>query len=106
MDNEVHEEATMFVNIIRFPAIREGKDEDFREWFAWSNELYSAWPGFISRRLLAPREGGDYAAVVEHESYETFMAMHTSDDQHEASVCVKELLDGSPRPEFYEVVIA
>lgn len=33
------------------------------------------------------------------------MAMYTSDDQHEAGVRVKELFDGSPEPEFYEVVV-
>lgn len=40
-----------------------------------------------------------------HETYETFMAMHTSDDQHDAKIRVDELLEGSPTPEFYEVVL-
>lgn len=28
----------MFINIINFPPIKEGKDAEFREWFAWSNQ--------------------------------------------------------------------
>ena len=31
------------------------------------------------------REGGNYAAAVEHEHYDTFMAMHTSPTQAEAN---------------------
>jgi len=95
----------MFVNIIRFPPIKEGKDDEFRGWFAWSNAEYAKHEGFISRKLLRPHEGGNYAAVVEHESYETFWAMHTSPTQAEAGKRVKPLLNGDPTPEFYEVAI-
>ena len=95
----------MFVNIIYFPPIKEGKDAEFRQWFAWSNEVYARHKGFISRKLLLPRQGGNYAALVEHESYDTFMAMHTSPTQAEANQRVKPLLEGSPTPEFYEVVL-
>jgi len=95
----------MFVNIIHFPSIKAGKDAEFREWFAWSNEEYAKHKGFIRRRLLQPRGGGNYAAIVEHESYETFMTMHTSPTQREANERVKPLLDGAPTPEFYEVII-
>jgi len=95
----------MFVNIIYFPPIEEGKDAEFRAWFEWSNQEYAKHEGFISRKLLRPREGGNYAAVVEHESYETFMAMHTSPTQAEADKRVKPLLDGNPNPEFYQVVV-
>lgn len=95
----------MFVNIIQFPPIKAGKDDEFREWFAWSNQEYAKHNGFISRRLLKPRDGGLYTAIVEHESYETFMAMHTSPTQAEAARRVKPLLDGEPTPEFYESVI-
>lgn len=96
----------MFVNIIYFPPIKPGKDAEFHEWFQWSNEQYAKHKGFISRKLLKPREIGSYAAVVEHESYETFWAMHTSATQAEAGKRVKPLLEGDPKPAFYEVVIA
>jgi len=95
----------MFVNIIHFPPIRHGKDAEFQKWFTWSNGKYAQHEGFISRRLLTSREGGNYVAVVEHESYETFMVMHTSPIQAKALERVKPLLDGSPNPQFYEVII-
>ena len=95
----------MFVNIIHFPPIKAGKDAEFREWFAWSNGEYAKHSGFISWKLLKPREGGNYAAVVENESYETFWAMHTSPTQAEAAKRVMPLLDGDPTPQFFEAVV-
>lgn len=95
----------MFVNIIYFPPIKPSKDAEFLEWFKWSNAEYAKHKGFISRKLLKPREGGNYAAVVEHESYETFWAMHTSSTQAEAGKRVMPLVDGNPKPEFYELVV-
>lgn len=95
----------MFINIIHFPPIKAGKDAEFREWFAWSNKEYAKHKGFISRRLLKPREGGNYVGFVEHESYETFMTMHTSPTQAEAHKRVEPFFDGSPTPDFLEVVM-
>jgi heme-degrading monooxygenase HmoA len=95
----------VFVNIIHFPPIKAGKEAEFREWFVWSNGEYAKHQGFIGRRLLQPRQGGSYVAIVEHESHETFMAMHTSPTQARANEHVKPLLDGGPTPEFYEVII-
>lgn len=95
----------MFVNIIHFPPIKPGKDAEFQAWFAWSNEQYARHKGFISRKLLKPREGGNYVGEVEHESYETFMAMHISPTQAEAHKRVESLFDGGPSPTFYEVVL-
>ena len=95
----------MFINIIHFPSIKLDKDAAFREWFAWSNEEYAKHKGFISRRLLRPREGGNYVGLVEHESYETFTAMHTSSTQAEANLRVKPLFDGGPTPDFLDVVM-
>ncbi|MGD0752591.1 MAG: antibiotic biosynthesis monooxygenase [Anaerolineales bacterium] len=95
----------MFVNIVHFPSIKAGKDAEFQAWFAWSNEQYARHKGFISRKLLKPREAGNYVGVVEHESYETFMAMHTSPTRAEAHKRVEPLFDGNPTPEFYEVIL-
>ena len=71
----------VFVNLIEFPALKEGKEEEFREWFEWSNVVYAAFDGFISRRLLRSKEGA-YVGLVEHESEETFMAMHLRGRKH------------------------
>jgi heme-degrading monooxygenase HmoA len=95
----------MFVNIVQFPKIKEGKDREFRQWFEDSNRAYSQHPGFIRRILLQPREGGNYMAIVEHESHDTFMAMHTSSTQADLRQRVDPLFEGNPRPTFYDVVI-
>jgi hypothetical protein len=42
---------------------------------------------------------------VEHESRETFMAMHNSPEHSEANNRVMSMFDGHPSPQFYEVVI-
>ena len=95
----------MFVNIVEFPPIKKGKDEEFKKWFEWSNAVYEKFDGFISRRLLKPTEEGNYTAIVEHESKKTFMAMHLSDERQKAWARVELLLDGAPTPHFYEVII-
>jgi heme-degrading monooxygenase HmoA len=95
----------MFVNIIEFPPLKKGKDKEFREWFEWSNEVYAKFNGFISRRLLKSKGKGNYVGLVEHESEETFMAMHLSDERQKAWAKVEPLLEGSPTPGFYMVII-
>ena len=94
----------MFIVIIDFPPIKPGKDEEFKEWFAWSNKEFSKYRGFVGRRLLKPLEDGNYAAVVEHESHDTFMAMHTGPEHEEAGRRVMPLFEGKPNPRFYEVI--
>ena len=95
----------MFVVIINFPPIKAGKDADFLEWFASTNKIFANHKGFVARRLLKPVKDGNYAAIVEHESQETFMAMHNSPAHDEASKPLGLLFDGRPTPQFYEVII-
>ena len=94
----------MFVVLIAFPPIQEGKKAAFEEWFAWSNQQFSKFEGFISRKLLKPLEGGNYAGVAEFESQAAFQAMHDSPMHAEAGKRVRPLFDGPPTPSFYEVV--
>lgn len=95
----------MFVNVVEFPPVVDGRDAEFREWFEWSNGVYAAFDGFVSRRLLEDTAApGRYAAIVEHESEATFMAMHTSDARQHAWKRLEPLLAGSPAPHFYTVV--
>ncbi|MGO8735676.1 MAG: antibiotic biosynthesis monooxygenase family protein, partial [Terriglobia bacterium] len=68
----------MFVVIISFPPIKDGKDAEFQQWFASSNQAFSDFEGFISRKLLKPVEGGNYVAIVEFENQAAFLAMHSS----------------------------
>jgi heme-degrading monooxygenase HmoA len=95
----------MFVVVISFPPIKPGKDTEFRQWFALSNEEFSSFKGFIRRRLLKPTEEGTYAAIVEFENREAFEAMHSSPSHNEAGELVRPLFDGKPKPHFYEVVM-
>jgi heme-degrading monooxygenase HmoA len=95
----------MFVNVVHFPPIKDGKDSEFRDWFAWSNQEFAKHKGFIKRRLLKPLDGGNYAAIVEHESHDTFMDMHISPTQANALQRVLPLFNGSPSRKFYEVIV-
>jgi heme-degrading monooxygenase HmoA len=96
---------TMFVVLISFPPIKAGKDAEFRDWFAWSNEEFSGHKGFISRRLLKPVGEGNYAAIVEFENRDAFNTMHSSPEHDKAGERVRPLFDGSPTPHFYEVLL-
>lgn len=94
-----------FINLVDFAPLKPGKEEAFREWFRYSSEVFSRHAGFISRTLLGPIEGGSrYAAVVEHESKETFMDMHLSDDREALARQVEPLLLGESKPHFYELL--
>ncbi|TKB24649.1 antibiotic biosynthesis monooxygenase [Desulfopila sp. IMCC35006] len=95
----------MFVVIISFPPIKAGKDEEFKKWFASSNEQFKPFKGFIGRRLLKPEGEGSYAAIVEFESRDAFQAMHSSSVHDMEGEQVMPLFDGKPIPRFYEVAI-
>lgn len=96
----------MFVNHAEFPPVKQGKEEEFLAWFAWSNTVYERFDGFISRRLLKANDGsGAFIGVVEHESKETFMAMHLSDERRKAWERLAPLLEGKAKPHFYDEVM-
>jgi len=96
----------MFIVIVEFPPVREGKEKEFKEWFSWSNSIFENSDGFISRRLLKSTKGeGKYLAIVEHRGEETFMAMHSSEQRDKIHERLLPLLEGSPKPSFYEVVV-
>ena len=96
-----------YVNLVDFAPLKPGKQEAFLDWFRRSSEVFARHRGFISRTLLAPIEGGSrYAAIVEHESKETFMDMHLSDDRAELFQEVEPLVLGASTPHFYELLIS
>lgn len=94
----------MFIVIINFPPIKEGRDADFQEWFATSGEVFSNFNGLISRRLLKPTNSGNYAAIVEFNDQSAFQAMHSSPAHDVAGNQVKPLFDGKPTPTSYQVI--
>jgi quercetin dioxygenase-like cupin family protein/heme-degrading monooxygenase HmoA len=94
-----------FVNIIDFAPLKPGKEEAFRKWFRHSSEVFARHRGYLSRSLLGPIEGGSrYAAIVEHETKETFMDMHLSDDREEMFRQAESLVIGASKPHFYELL--
>lgn len=95
----------MFVVFIDFPPVKPGKDGEFKEWFAWSNREFGRFEGFIGRRLLKPENEGTYAALVEFESREAFAAIQAAPIHDEAGKRVAPLLDGSPAPHFYSLLM-
>jgi quercetin dioxygenase-like cupin family protein/heme-degrading monooxygenase HmoA len=96
-----------FVNLIDFAPLKPGKEEALREWFQRSSEILARQPGFVSRTLLGPIEGGSrYAAVFEHESKETFMDMQLSDEREELARQAESLLLGPSTPHFYETLLS
>jgi len=70
----------------------------------WDSVAY-VWTFWVDRPG-AMRGKKNYAAIVEHETGETFMAMHLSEERQKAWETVEPLLDGSPTPNFYDVIIA
>ena len=95
----------MFVVVISFPQIKAGKDAEFQEWFAGTNEEFSRFKGFIRRRLLKPLGDGTYGAIVEFENQDAFKSTQSSPEHAAAGERVKPLLNGNPTPHFYEVII-
>ena len=95
-----------FVNLIDFAPLKPKKEEAFHDWFSRSSMVFAKHPGFISRTLLGPIKGSRrYAAVVEHESKETFMDMQLSDDRVELFRQVEPLVLGPSTPYFYESLL-
>jgi len=94
----------MFIAIINFP-IKQGRDEEFREWFARTNKEFAGHEGLLNRRLLKPLDGDNYFIMIEHESFETFKAGHSNPVHEKADKLVAPLLDGNPTPQFYEVIV-
>ena len=93
----------MFIVIARFPLIKPEKDKEFREWFEWSNQLLGNSPGFVSRKLLIGRDKS-YTALVEFSGYDTFTAMHSSNEHKLVHERASSLFTGTPKPEFFRVV--
>ena len=94
----------MFVNIVQFPRSRTKRTPNSGSGSEDLNWAHAKHPGFIRWILLQPREGGNYVAIVEHESYETFMAMHTSSTQADFLQRVQAIFEGIRDPTFYDVV--
>jgi len=85
-------EERMFVEIAQFPEVPTEREEELQAWFAWSNG-----------RLLRAADG-TYTALVEHQSAETFAAMHLTEVASLVHARLGQVLHGEPMATKYEVV--
>ncbi len=93
----------MFIAIARFPEVPTEREAEFRAWFAWSNDQLREVDGLQGRRLLRAADGS-YTALVEHDSAETFAAMHATEAASQVHEQIGELLPDGPAATTYEVV--
>lgn len=93
----------MFIALVRFPDIPLDRDAEFQRWFAWSNRELTGSVGLHGRRLLRT-VGGDYAALVEHQSEASFAAMHSAPVVAEIQARLHDIAPESPRATHFEVV--
>lgn len=94
----------MHIAIARFPTVPAERDEDFRDWFAWSNEQLRETAGLKARRLLRAPDGS-YTALVEHESAETLAAMHAAEPVTMIHERLAQILNDAPQATKFEVVV-
>ncbi|MEP7036522.1 MAG: hypothetical protein ABI662_05480 [Dermatophilaceae bacterium] len=93
----------MFVAIAHFTEVPAEQEEEFQAWFAWSNDQLRAIDGLQGRRLLRAADG-TYTALVEHQSAETFAAMHLTEVASLVHARFGQVLRDEPVATRYEVV--
>jgi hypothetical protein len=94
----------MHIAIARFSAVPAERDQDFRDWFARSNNHLRETAGLKSRRLLRAPDGS-YIALLEHESASTFAAMHTTEAVSMIHEGLGLILNDGPQALTYDVVV-
>lgn len=92
----------MFVATIRFPDVPEDRLPQFLEWFTWSNDVLRDTEGLRQRRLLHGADG-TYAAIVEHDSSESFAQMHRTEEASRIQERLATILDERPKATVFEV---
>ena len=91
----------MFV-MIADVRLKDGTEEDFKQWFSESNKVLSNFPGFVSRKFLKSSDG-TYRIVVEHESKDTFIKMHNSPEHEKLHPEGHSFMSEPPQRKTYEV---
>jgi len=94
----------MHIAIARFPAVPAGRDKDFRDWFASSNDQLRETAGLKGRRLLRAADGS-YIALMEHESANSFAAMRTATAVSMIHSGLGRMLNDRQQAMGYEVVV-
>lgn len=93
----------MFVAMVDV-RLKPGADEgEFARMFADANADLCRCDGFVARRLLKSGDGS-LRVVVEHDSRQTFEAMHQTDVHARWHKKLTSYMDGPPSPRFFNVV--
>ena len=92
---------SMFV-MIADVSLKDGVEDDFKNWFSESNKVLSIFPGFKSRRFLKSSDGS-YRIIVEHESKETFIKMHQSPEHEKLHPTGHSFMSADPVRKTYTV---
>lgn len=91
----------MFVMIADIQ-LKDGVEDDFKNWFTESNKVLCDFPGFVSRKFLKSSDG-TYRILVEHESKETFIKMHKSPEHEKIHPAGHSFMSADPKRKTYEV---
>lgn len=94
----------MLVAIAQFP-VKQDKESEFLDWFAWSNTEFAKFKGFVRRRLLKPKGNGNYTAIIEFETLQDFQAVAASPFHTISARRILPLLDGTLAPQLFEEVM-
>ncbi len=94
----------MYIAIAHFPTVPAEKEQDLRDWFAWSNDQLREAEGLEGRRLLRAHDGS-YIALVEHQSAGTFAEMHASEAVSMIHAGLGSILSNGPQATQYDVVV-
>ena len=90
----------MFVAMIDV-TLKQGQEDEIARYIKETNETLSKI--FISRRLLRSHDGS-YRILVEHESQETFQAMHKNPEHDKVRAKLFEFIDPEIKKSLYTVV--
>lgn len=82
--------------------LKEGAEDEFKNWFSESNKVLSSSPGFVSRKFLKSSDGS-YRILVEHESKETFIKMHQSPEHDKVHPMGHSFMVGEPVRKIFTV---
>ena len=83
--------------------LKNGVEQEFNKWFSESNKTLSKQEGFVSRRLLESHDGS-HRIIVEHQSMQTFEAMHHSQEHAKLHSEAITFMESPPIPKLYNVV--
>jgi heme-degrading monooxygenase HmoA len=92
----------MFVVIAEIQ-VKEGKEDEFKNWIKESNEKLSKFDGFVRRRLLESHNG-KHIILVEFETKEKFETMHKTQEHSQIQSKGHSYMESLPKPTFYHVV--